>query len=311
LIDSYQTRVEIQNWIEFALNGGYWALVLDAGHYVDVRTAVNAARGALQVFLTSVDGIVVGRRYKLFAGPNYQLLTVTGMTGTIVQFSDPLNFDIPLGAIFQDEYYYVGLLLDNPYPLETFDKQIQYPPSRYLFTIEFLESTEVGEIFAMDIFRVQYGNATAQSNTSVQPWFPAQSGVMLAADTTYHFEGFHRLDLTNSTGGPFKIAFGGTISLATLTWNIIITSGPSHAEAAITFGGGVGPTFVKTLVTGAVLQSLQIFGTVRTSSTAGTFIPQFKFDNAPTGATTVGQDSYFMLTPLGNASVQSGGGVWS
>jgi hypothetical protein len=153
-------------------------------------------------------------------------------------------------------------------------------------------------------------DAGGVSGTGVQPWFPTAGGVLVASNTMYAFEGMLQLT-TGATTHTTAQAFGGTAVISSIMYRYWLTSAASGAittaasEAVVTSTAA----FVMNATSTAAETRVEVFGKVRVT-TAGTFIPQFQFNAAPTGTITSKRNSFFRMWPTGDASAVSVG-TWA
>jgi hypothetical protein len=165
------------------------------------------------------------------------------------------------------------------------------------------------------------GRVLAQ-NTNPQAIFdnPTNGALTVTASTTYHMQA--QIIISNSAAPAaahsYSLAFdlGGGGSLTSIAYTVIssLSSGvPLNGSTTTRSALGTGVGAVQ--VTGSSSASneyviLSIDGMVRTNA-AGTFTPQIQFNtNAPGGTSTVMENSYWQMTPLGSSSLISVGN-WS
>lgn len=161
------------------------------------------------------------------------------------------------------------------------------------------------------LLRALNGDDTGGVNTNtVQPWFPTQGAVQLAAATGYLFNGiFHSTRSAGTTSHTTMISFGGTAGLTSIDYIASCKTGDTNAIAgdSAIFGHDANDLSVKAASTSATENILiKVWGTVRVN-TAGTFIPQFRYSAAPGGAPTIKSGTFFRLVPFGANTIQSAG----
>jgi hypothetical protein len=156
------------------------------------------------------------------------------------------------------------------------------------------------------------GTNTLTSQTAVQPIFDGGGGTTNGAVTlpvgTYQYEMSFALTGMSATSGSFGFGLGGT---ATKTFSYHATT--SKAGTSLTTGqatlqtfGSAANTALQTASTGTVGTAL-IKGIMRVTVT-GTVIPQVSLTVA--SAAVVQANSYFKVSPIGNATVATVGN-WS
>ena len=156
------------------------------------------------------------------------------------------------------------------------------------------------------------GTNTLTSQTAVQPIFDGGGGPTNGAITlpvgTYQFECFFSLSAMSATSGTFGFALGGTAT-KTQSW----TSQAIKSVSPVTSTGTLQTTYntsFSTALTGTSTQTVghaTIKGIIRVT-VAGTVIPQVSLTVA--AAAVVGVNSYFKISPIGNATVATVGN-WS
>ena len=303
------------NWHQWAQSGQAWALALDSAKTVDTLVAVEAAAGDTLVWVDNPVGVTVGQVYKLINGPNMQLLTVSAVDGDRISFtSTSLDFDLGVGAILRDQFYFPGLLRNPsaPLPLEYLDpaQSNPWPPTRYIFAPEFFE--DIREEITM-IFKQLTADASGANSATAQPWFPSAGSVTVAPNTSYFFDGYLRLSrAAGTTSHTTSLLFAGTATLFSLVYKALCNTGDTVANIAgnVTAIEVATEIVVKAASTSATEQvSVYVRGLVRFNA-GGTFISQFNYSAAPGGAPTVLTGSCFRLWPEGSASLGSRG-TWS
>lgn len=162
------------------------------------------------------------------------------------------------------------------------------------------------------------GGRTLSQNTLPQTVFdnPANGEIMLAANTTYEIEGLYVITNNNSpsTAHSLSVLFGlgGTLSSISYIADVSTSSGaPSAGATSVTRSYGTVATALQVTPAGTTTSNeiitVYIRGVVRVNA-AGAFVPQLQYNtNAPGGASTVTENSWFRLAALGNGSVISVG----
>jgi hypothetical protein len=164
-----------------------------------------------------------------------------------------------------------------------------------------------------ELFKVLTADAAASNVNTVQPWFPSAGAVTVAADTSYFVEGLLHLE-TGTTSYSVGLSLGGTATVGSADYCVIAgrpaTLNERDSSADITLVSGTANATV-TAASGDASTVIRVAGTVRISAGGGgTLIPNFTFSAAPGGTNNVKRNSFFRLTPIGNASVGSQG-AWA
>lgn len=150
---------------------------------------------------------------------------------------------------------------------------------------------------------------TLTSQTGVQPIFDGGGGSTNGSVTlpvgTYQFECVYALTAMSATSGSFGFALGGA---ATKTYSYDATASKAGTAAATSQAGfklfsSAASTTLVTASTGTV-GSAVIKGIIRVT-VAGTVIPQVSLTVA--AAAVVSANSYFRVSPIGNATVATVG----
>ena len=153
-------------------------------------------------------------------------------------------------------------------------------------------------------------NNTISDSATAQAVFNVGTGsagsIALPASTSYIMEAVYYITRavgTNSHTLSTLFAIGG--SLTSIAYVAETTSTTGNTLGAVSRIYGTAATAL--VVTAASVSATEnitvtIRGIVRTN-TAGSFIPQIKYDSAPGGAPTVLANSWFRLTPIGNNSM--------
>lgn len=153
---------------------------------------------------------------------------------------------------------------------------------------------------------------TLASSTAAQSWLGLTSGVTVAANTVYSFDGFFELTTSGTTSHTEGLLFGLTTATVTnITWHVIRTVNTTTATAPQNNTFTAATTGV---VTGAITTAqdvcYRISGTV-SFGTGGSFNPQIIFSAAPGGTSTVTLGAYFEMKPLGTTGGNVSNGTWS
>lgn len=158
---------------------------------------------------------------------------------------------------------------------------------------------------------MQGGTYTLTSQTGAQQLFnsPAGGQVTVGGSRTYEFMCYFDLSSMSASSGAFGFALGGTATFTYLSWvsNANKAALATAANSQMTVNkNSTANTAICTATTNTVGWA-QINGILRVNA-GGTIIPQVSLGIA--AAAVVGQDSYFMLWPLGTNTVTSVGN-WS
>lgn len=150
LSDSATLRAQLHQWWQWACQGGTWAITHDANKIVDTTLAAPAARGDMTLLLDNGFGVEVDGIYKLWHGPNFEMVRVTDVDGDLVTLAESLNADygaVPDFCVFRDQNFYCGRVIDidAPFPIidvTTQEKQpdSQIPQVRYRLLLDFYET---------------------------------------------------------------------------------------------------------------------------------------------------------------------------
>lgn len=113
--DDATFRRKLEQWFEWARQGGAWTFAKDSSKTVNTTLASGASAGAGSVVVASATGITTGELYVVRTLDRMQIVKVTGTSGTTISFSgDSLDFDFASGARFRSREYWPGRLLDGP-----------------------------------------------------------------------------------------------------------------------------------------------------------------------------------------------------
>ena len=153
---------------------------------------------------------------------------------------------------------------------------------------------------------------TLASSTAAQSWLGLTSGVTVAANTVYSFDGFFELTTSGTTSHTEGVLFGLTTATVTdITYHVLRTANTTTATAPQNNTFTAATTGV---VTGAITTAqdvcYRITGTV-SFGTGGSFNPQIIFSAAPAGTSTVTLGAYFEMKPLGTTGGNVSNGTWS
>ena len=153
---------------------------------------------------------------------------------------------------------------------------------------------------------------TLTSQTGVQPIFDGGGGPTNGSVTlpvgTYQFECVYALTAMSATSGSFGFSIAGGTGPATFTFSYDATASKAGTAAATSQAGfklfsNAASTALVTNSTGTVGSAL-IKGIIRVT-VAGTIIPQVSLTTA--AAAVVSANSYFKVSPIGNATVATVG----
>lgn len=152
-----------------------------------------------------------------------------------------------------------------------------------------------------------------QNINTAQPWFPTAGAVSLEASTLYEFDGHLILSRSSGTNShSTSVLFGGSATLTGIFYRASSRTGDANSLAAdhSVFGDSAAAVQVKAASTsGSEQASIDVHGYVRTNA-AGTFIPQFQYNNSPGGAPTIKNGSFFRLTKKGTSATTTQG-TWA
>jgi hypothetical protein len=156
-------------------------------------------------------------------------------------------------------------------------------------------------------------NLARANNASAQAWFDTSADAFtLAASTSYFFDGVLSLSRTaGTTSHNTSLLFGGTAALTSIGYLAQVTNPTGNALANVQQIWGTVDTAVQLTTANTVATEnlhVSVRGIVR-CDTAGTFIPQFQYNNAPGGAPTARANSYFRMYPVGSDTVAAVGPV--
>lgn len=157
----------------------------------------------------------------------------------------------------------------------------------------------------------QGGTFTLVSQTAAQAMFnsPANGAITVGGTRTYEFMCFYDLSSMSATSGSFGFALGGTATYTYLSWvsNANKAALATAASSQMTVNKNSAANTALATATTNTVGWAQINGILRVNA-GGTIIPQVSLGIA--AAAVVGQDSFFMLWPLGTNTVTSVGN-WS
>jgi hypothetical protein len=313
LLETASLRRSLENWYQWAKKGGAFVLGFDSAKVVNTTIVIDAGSGANTVWVNNPSGITVAGAYRIIDGPNKQVVTVATASADKITINETLDFSLGAGALFRDEYYFVGVCpqgAGNPIQLHSGSEGNAWPPDIFYFSPQIIEDVSQEDT----VLEKRLAADTAGTDTATaQDWFPSEGDVTVASDTTYEIEGQLRLSRSaGTTSHTTGLLFAGTATLTNITYQATCNTGDTAANAA---RNGIAAevateTVVKAASTSATEQiAVWVRGTVRVT-TGGTFIPQFKYSAAPGGAPSVLKNTYFRLIPLGSASYASQG-TWS
>jgi len=120
------------------------------------------------------------------------------------------------------------------------------------------------------------------------------------------FEGVYNISRTaGTTNHTISTLFGGTAVLASIGYLAQYNTSTGAAISAVSQRWvNVATATIVTATSTSATENVNIIikGTVRVT-TGGTFIPQFLYSVAPGGVPSININSYFKITPIGNATV--------
>lgn len=172
-------------------------------------------------------------------------------------------------------------------------------------------ASERGVMSGVQFITMQGGTYTLTSQTAAQQLFnsPAGGQVTVGGSRSYEFTCYFDLSSMSASSGAFGFALGGTATFTYLSWvsaaNKAVLATAASSQQTVNKNSAAN-TAICTATTGTVGWAL-INGLLRVNA-GGTIIPQVSLGVA--AAAVVGQDSYFMLWPLGTSTVTSVGN-WS
>lgn len=109
----YDLHRQLQAWWRHALQGGVWSFARDRNKIVHTTLSVAAVAGASSVVVTSATGIVAGQQYLIRNDVRSQLVEVASIASApTITLTENLLFAFDAGAIFRDEYYLFGEVID-------------------------------------------------------------------------------------------------------------------------------------------------------------------------------------------------------
>jgi hypothetical protein len=165
-------------------------------------------------------------------------------------------------------------------------------------------------------FVVLNSNFIGSDSTSAQRVLgsTANGAVLLAADTTYFFEGLYIIaPAITFNAESVRTLFGLSGTITSIRYIADCTTAPSTGTANIrrTQATAVTAVTVTDAAPGGADTNfvIQVRGVVRTN-TAGTFTPQFQFTGTPGSAPVVQANSFFRIVPAGSATVTNLG-AWT
>lgn len=190
-------------------------------------------------------------------------------------------------------------------------------------TVVYLSPTvgQRGAIEASHFIITPTAGRVLTQNTSPQAVFttPANGTIALPASMTYDMEAIYYITNTAapSTAHSISVLFATTGSFTSINYIAdVSTSSGSPAGGTTTLYRNIGTagTAVQVTPTGTTTSNevivIQIRGTLRTNA-VGNVTPQIQYNtNAPGGTSTVLNNSFFKLTPVGTSTVSSVG-AWS
>jgi hypothetical protein len=135
--DPATLRWQLENFVQWAFNGGIFGIALDSGKIVDTQLSGGAVAGASTLAVADATGIVDGQIYKLTSGPYYQLVKVDSHVSTTINLTQSIDFPMPVSATFRDQYYFLGLIRDAGarHPIRV----LPAPPDKFEFILQFHE----------------------------------------------------------------------------------------------------------------------------------------------------------------------------
>ncbi len=157
-------------------------------------------------------------------------------------------------------------------------------------------------------------HAGANVNTA-QDLFPLD--ITLDANSVYQYElVFSQVKSAGATAHRMRYLFDGTVGVTTIHRNFYMSwdVGSSTAASSLSWAGFYGTTaereFTNDMTNAGISTWMQERGVIITS-TAGTFIPQYRLTAAPGGAYSTRAGSYFRLRKVGAAGGDIAVGPWA
>ena len=157
-------------------------------------------------------------------------------------------------------------------------------------------------------------HAGANANTA-QDLFPLD--ITLDANSVYQYElVFAQRKTVGATTHRMRYLFDGTVGVTTIHRNFYMSwdVGSSTAASSLSWAGYYGTTaereFTNDMTNAGISTWMQERGVIITS-TAGTFIPQYRLTAAPGGAYSTQAGSYFRLRKVGAAGGDIAVGPWA
>lgn len=174
-----------------------------------------------------------------------------------------------------------------------------------------------GVVKSEQVYRLNSAYNLANSS-AVQSIFGV--GVTLGANTQYQFEGQYYMSKTaGTTSHDHDFGFGGTAVVSNIFWEQILAA--QNSSTVLPFRDtspaiGVSNTAAVSLtmsvgITQASAVRIHLARGTVSVTTAGTFIPQIKFSNAPGGSWAINAGSYFKISPIGAANANVSVGTWA
>lgn len=149
-LESRSLRRQLDNFLQWGLQGNAWTLALDSAKVVNTTLAAHSptapyAVGATVVTVVSATGITQGGQYKIISGPNYQLIEVVSISGSDITITPSLDAAMAEGAIFRDQLFFPGVLRESGSPIHDHDVPDSYsvaalPQIRFDFNLSFIET---------------------------------------------------------------------------------------------------------------------------------------------------------------------------
>lgn len=104
-------RVQLDNWWQWAQQGNVWRLVLDSAKNVKTFLVQSASVAQSTVLVADPGGITAGQDYVLVGGANYQMVTVSTVSGNAITLGS-LDYSFASGAVFRDRYLWDAVITD-------------------------------------------------------------------------------------------------------------------------------------------------------------------------------------------------------
>lgn len=139
-------RLQLENWWHWAQRGGIWDYAVDSTKKVRTFLASEQFETETVIEVNSVAGIQTGSRYVLVDGVNYQMVTVTNISGLSLTVSPALDYHFAASSRFRDAYYWSGQIRDPEQDNPIIDADVNdavvtgFPINQFDFRLRFVEA---------------------------------------------------------------------------------------------------------------------------------------------------------------------------